>query len=113
MNLHRRLAAVEQARKRRMDAFVKGLSDDDLMAIVEAMAVEHATDHAVVAWRGDEVVEAAYRAVEDAAAGVPWDADLGPFHDAGVRAAARRLVEVARGAGYTAWGETARRTGVR
>ena len=108
-NLHRRVAAVEQARKRRQDAFVASLSDDDLLAVVEAMAPAHST----VAWRGDEPVEAAYRAVEDAAAGVRLDDAVGPFGDAGVRAAARRLVQVVKAQGYEPWGSEHRRTGVR
>ena len=79
------------------------------MAVVEV----EATVHSDVGWRGDEPVERAYAAVEDAAALVTWDGDLGPWQDAGVRAAARHLVEVVRHAGYAPWGEEYRRTGER
>ena len=109
MNLHRRVAALDAARRRRQDAFVKGLTDADLLAVVEV----EATVHSDVRWRGDEPVEAAYHDVEDVAAGVSWDRDLGPWQDAAVRRAARHLVEVVKAQGYEPWGEEHRRTGVR
>lgn len=109
MNLRRRVAALDAARARRMDAWVMSLDEADLLAVVEVESVVMSD----VRWRGCRECEDAYSAVKDAAALVAWDGDLGPWLDAGVRAAARHLVEVVRRAGFEPWGEEHRRTGVR